>query len=88
MPSDDEKLRAIRECARAWLIQAQDANDRLHDRIDTMRQENKQLIETVKDYRWLLGALGEEKTDNILAVVKAKEQARKRLVRSRGYGGR
>jgi len=70
------------------LIRAQDANDRLHDRIDTIGQENKQLIEMAKDYRRLRGVLGEEQTDNILATVKAEEQARKRPVRSRGYDTR
>ena len=47
-------------------------------------QENKQLIETVKDYKRLRGVIVEKQTDNIIAAVKAEEQARKRPVRSRG----
>ncbi|MDR0286455.1 MAG: plasmid recombination protein [Clostridiales bacterium] len=82
------RLKATVNDLNSRLIRAQDANNRLHDRIDTIGQENKQLIETVKDYRRLRGVLGEEKTDNILAAVKAEEQARKRPVRSRGYDGR
>jgi hypothetical protein len=82
------RLKATVNDLNSRLIRAQDANNRLHDRIDTIGQENKQLIETVKDYRRLRGVLGEEQTDNILAAVKAEEQARKRPVRSKSYDAR
>ena len=58
------------------------------DRIDAMGQENKQLCETVKDYRRVRKVLGNEQTDNILAAIKAEEQVRKHPVRSRGYDAR
>lgn len=66
------------------LIRSEDANDRLHDRIDTMRQENTELVETVKDYRRVRKVLGDEQTDNIITRAKAAEQMKK-TPRSRGY---
>jgi len=70
------------------LHREQAANDRLHDRIDTMKHENKQLTETVKDYRRVRKVLGDDKVDGIVAEAKAAEQQAqisKRNTRSKGW---
>lgn len=54
------------------------------DRIDTIKRENIELVETVKDYRRVRKVLGDEQTDNIITRAKAEEQIKK-PPRSRGY---
>lgn len=66
------------------LMRSEDANDRLHDRIDTIKQENTELVETVKDYRRVRKVLGDEKVDSIVNQAKVEEQIKK-APRSRGY---
>ena len=66
------------------LIRSEDANNNLHRLIDKERQENKRLVEDVKDYKRVRKVLGEEKTDSIIFRAKAEEQIKK-PPRSRGY---
>jgi chromosome segregation ATPase len=84
------RLKATVTDLNSRLIRAQDANNRLHDRIDMIGKENDRLCETVKDYRRVRKVLGEEQTDSIISRAKAEKQALNRPVRSKSYdrGGR
>jgi hypothetical protein len=81
-------LKAMVSDLNSRLNRAHEANNNLHKLIDKERQENTRLCETVKDYRRVRKALGEEQTDSIIARAKAEEQALKRPVRSKSYHDR
>lgn len=78
------RLKATVNDLNSRLIRANDANDNLHNLIDRERQENKKLVETVRDYRRVRKVLGEEQTDSIIAHAKTEEQMKKQP-RSRDY---
>jgi len=70
------------------LYREQSANERLHGRIDEIKHENRQLTETVKDYKRVRKVLGDDKVDDIVNQAKTAEQQAqisRRNTRSKGW---
>ena len=70
---------------RSSLSSALASNERLTDAITEERQANKKLAEFTKDYKRVRRAIGEEKTDEIIAKAREEDRVRKRSIHSRNH---